>query len=411
VTGLLSVIEARERLISALTETNVVRVRLENALGRVIADPLTSPLDYPSFDNSSMDGFAVRSVDTLSASSDKPVGLNVLADIPAGSLPDFVLLPGQAARIMTGAPLPDGADSIVPIEDTDRYPQMDPDSAFNHVNIYRPTKPGNFVRNRGMDFLSGQLILPAGHRLMPQDVGILATLGISHPRVYRKPRVALLATGDELLSIEDPLTPGKIRDSNTYTLSGQIRQLGATVFPLGLTKDNQELIKAKLDTAVLKRTDLLVTSAGVSLGAFDFVRKVIEENGKIDFWRVNMRPGKPIAFGQYKGTPIIGLPGNPVSAFMCFEVFVYPAIRKIAGESNLNRRVVRVQLSEPIESDGRESYLRGVISLQGDGLIARLTGHQGSGNLFSLIQANALLIVPSGVKSLPAGSFVNAWLL
>jgi molybdopterin molybdotransferase len=337
--------------------------------------------------------------------------LSVIADIPAGNFPDFTVFPGQAARIMTGAPLPEGADSVIPIEDTDQSHRADINPVINHVSIHKPTWPGNNVRKRGMDFHAGQLVLPPGHRLTPQDVGILATLGVSHPRVYRKPRVALLATGDELLPIEEPLSKGKIRDSNSYTLSAQICQIGATVIPLGLTQDKEELIKAKLDIAVSKQVDLIVTSAGVSVGAFDFVRKIIEENGRIEFWRVNMRPGKPIAFGQYQDIPIIGLPGNPVSAFICFEVFVQPAIRKIAGESNLTRRVVRVQLSEPIESDGRESYLRGVISQKEEGLIAQLTGQQGSGNLFSLIQANALLIVPSGVKSLPAGSFVNAWLL
>jgi len=236
-------------------------------------------------------------------------------------------------------------------------------------------------------------------------------LGWAHVPVHRKPRVAFFSSGDELLAVDTPLEPGKIRDSNSYMLAAMIRSADAEVVKLGVARDNFESLKTLLDQVTDQQADLILSSAGVSVGAYDFVKDVIESDGKMDFWRVNMRPGKPLAFGEYKGIPFIGLPGNPVSAFVGFEVFVRPALRRLAGLPDGDRRTVRVQCEEPIDSDGRQSYLRATVRVEGGVLHARLTGHQGSGNLLSLVQADALLIIPAGVKCVPAGQEVNAWLL
>ena len=250
-----------------------------------------------------------------------------------------------------------------------------------------------------------------GRQLKPQDLGLLAMLGVPSVDVHRKPRVALLSSGDELIDPDAPLEKGKIRDSNSYTIAALIETAGGQAVRLGVAKDNFESVRLLFERALHLHVDLILSSAGVSVGAFDFVKEVIEADGKMDFWRVNMRPGKPVAFGEYKDIPVIGLPGNPVSAFVGFEVFVRPAIQKLSGRVNGGRQTVRVRCEQEIESDGRESYLRCEVR-EGDGiLIARLTGHQGSGNLHSLVQANALLIIPAGVKCVPAGQELTAWML
>jgi molybdopterin molybdotransferase len=358
-----------------------------------------------------MDGFAVRASDVQSASPQSPSILNIIADIPAGSDPHVTIEPGQAARIMTGAPIPPGADAVVPVEDTDKYSKASSSSLEDQVQIFRSASLGSYIRSPGHDFKSGQTVLRACRSLHPQDIGLLAMLGLVQVPVFRLPRVALLSTGDELLLPDQPLHPGKIHDSNSYSLGGLIQESGAELIPLGIVQDDFNLIQQKLDQAVQSGADLIVSSAGVSVGTYDYVRDVIESQGSLEFWRVNMRPGKPVAFGEYRGVPVIGLPGNPVSSFIGFVVFAQPAIFKLAGREDINRQVTPAILSEAVESDGRESYLRAVVDFRDGKYYARLTGHQGSGNLFSLVQANALLIVPSGVKSLPAGSEVEIWCL
>jgi molybdopterin molybdotransferase len=262
-----------------------------------------------------------------------------------------------------------------------------------------------------MDIRAGEVVLHTGRALKPQDLGLLAMLGVARVIVYQKPRIALFSSGDELLEVEHPLESGKIRDSNSYMLAALIEGAGSNVMRLGVAKDSHESVKALLEKAVEFRADLILSSAGVSVGAFDFVKEVIESNGKMDFWRVNMRPGKPLAFGEYKTIPFVGLPGNPVSAFIGFEVFARAAIGRLSGMEIALRRTARVRCEEQIDSDGRESYLRAGVREENGVLVARLTGHQGSGNLHSLVQANALLIIPAGVKCVPAGEEVNAWLL
>lgn len=408
---LLSVTAALDLMLNDFHPLNIEEITLDHSLMRVLAEPVSAPFDLPAFDNSSMDGFAVHAIDTITASQVNPVQLRVVADIPAGSYPKSNILPGQAARIMTGAVLPKFADAVVPVEGTDFNERQPGVTVPEKVNIFRAVSSGEYIRMKGEDARVGDTILEPNCILRAQELGFLAMMGVTFVSVYKKPKIALLSTGDELLPIGENLDPGKIYDSNSYTLSSLIDIYGGESVYLGISTDNEENVYAHLETAVDMGVDLILSSAGVSVGAFDFVRDVVRKNGYLTFWRVNMRPGKPIAFGKYKNIPIIGLPGNPVSAFVGFEVFVRPAILKMAGVKNIERTKIKVTLSEPAESDGRETYLRAIIHEENGYLMARLTGHQGSGNLRSLVQANALLIVPSEVKFLPIGTKLDAWLI
>ena len=409
--SLLSVREARERILSHFHPVQTETLPLRDVLNRVLAQDIQAANDLPLFDNSSMDGFAIRAVDVTAAAPGSPRSLRVVADIPAGTSPTISLVPGQAARIMTGAHMPDGADSVVPVEDTDFHDRSAGTTAPEEVQILKSVRMGENVRPRGMDILSGEVVLYRGRQLKPQDIGLLAMLGNAKIPVYQAPRIALLSSGDELIDVDANLEEGKIRDSNSYTLAALIESIGAQVFRMGVAKDNYDSVKSLFDRAIDLQVDLIISSAGVSVGAFDFVKAVIESNGHMDFWRVNMRPGKPVAFGNYGGIPVIGLPGNPVSAFVGFEVFVRPAVARLSGLLDGTRPIVRVKAAEQIDSDGRESYLRGEIREEDGVLVAHLTGHQGSGNLHSLVQANALLIIPAGVKCVPAGQEITAWYL
>jgi molybdopterin molybdotransferase len=408
---ILNVNEARERILSQFQPVRTETVHITESSDRVLADDVRAADDLPRFDNSSMDGFAVRAADVTDATSDSPRSLRVVADIPAGASPTVSLAPGQAARIMTGAQMPDGADSVVPVEDTDFNDRSSGTNAPEEVQILKRTKQGDNVRRRGTDIHAGDVVMQKGRQLKPQDLGLLAMLGFSQVTVYQRPRVALLSSGDELIDIDAPLEDGKIRESNSYMIAALIETIGAEVLRLGVAKDNFDSVKTLFEKAVELNVDLILSSAGVSVGAFDYVKDVIESNGSMDFWRVNMRPGKPLAFGNYRGIPVLGLPGNPVSAYVSFEVFVHPTIGRLSGLSDGTRPTVRVRSEEQIDSDGRESYLRAQVQEENGVLVARLTGHQGSGNLHSLVRANALLIIPAGVKCVPAGQEITAWLL
>jgi molybdopterin molybdotransferase len=407
--SLLSVDQARERILSHFQPVTTEILPLAGCSNRVLAQDIAATGDLPPFNNSSMDGFAVRAADVVDATSDAPRSLRVVADIPAGSHPTITLVSGEAARIMTGAPVPEGADAVVPVEETDFDYRDAGTPAPEEVQIFRSAKSGANVRPRGMDLRAGEVVLIKGRTLKPQDIGLLAMLGFAKVLVFRKPRIALFSSGDELLPVDAPLEEGKIRDSNSYTLAALMEEVGTEVIRLGVAKDNPDSVKELLEQAVALHVDFILSSAGVSVGAFDFVKQVIEANGKMDFWRVNMRPGKPLAFGEYKSMPFIGLPGNPVSSFVGFEAFVRPTIQRLRGSSDEVRQTVRVRCQEQIDSDGRESYLRAQIREENGNFVASLTGHQGSGNLHSLVQANALLIIPAGVKCVPAGQEVDAW--
>ncbi len=409
--SLLSVDEARSRMLSHFKPIGTETLPLAECARRVLGIDVVAQNDLPSFDNSAMDGFAVIASDLVDAGPASPRTLKVVADIPAGTSPNVTLAPGQAARIMTGAPLPKGADAVIPVEETDFHERAPGTPAPKTVAIYKALRAGDYVRAQGTDVQTGQPVLKAGHRLRPQDLGLLAMLGIAEVPVYHKPRVALLSSGDELVPVDAPLRPGKIRDSNTYTLSALLEDAGAEVLNLGIATDRRNAVEALLEKAAAQQVDLILSSAGVSVGAFDFIKDVVEAQGELNFWRVNMRPGKPLAFGKFKSIPFIGLPGNPVSAFVGFEVFVRLTLERMSGLKTAGRPRVRVRLAESITSDGRESYLRSDVREENGILSARLAGHQGSGNLLSIVQANALLIIPAGVKSLAAGTEIDAWLL
>ncbi len=358
-----------------------------------------------------MDGFAALSADLRDASEDSPICLHVVGDIAAGVVPNFQIHSGQCARIMTGAMLPAGADCVVPIELTDRAVLFPGEEPLDSVWIKSNVNEGDFIRTIGQDIIQGQEIFTQGKMLWPQDIGLLAMLGIKGIKVYRKPRIALISSGDELLQPGEDPVPGKIFDSNTYTLAGLIDDANCELAYRCLARDDISDIRSHLEAAIENQADILISSAGVSVGAYDYMREVVQETGELNFWRVNMRPGKPVAFGSYKNVPFIGLPGNPVSAYVGFEVFVRPALMKLAGNFTWQRKVQTVYLGEAISSDGRESYLRVIVKDVEGKQVAFLTGHQGSGNLLSLVQANAFIIVPSEVKSLPIGSQVKAWIL
>jgi len=403
-----------EALALVLGRINVLEAEdtpLAEALGRVLTAPIIACDDLPPFANSSMDGYAVRAADLAGASGSTPVSLRVLADIAAGATPTVVIQPGTAARIMTGAPMPSGADSVVPVEDTDE-PWRGGDRPLPEVVfIQRAVEAGAFVRHPGEDIRSGMTVLQAGHVLRPQEIGVLASLGIARVPVVRRPRVGILSTGDELVNIDADLTPGKIRNSNSYAQAAQVLALGGVPVMLGVARDSEADIRARLDAAAAERVDLLISSAGVSVGAYDKVKEVLDGAGDVAFWRVRMRPGKPLAFGSYSGIPYLGLPGNPVSAMVSFETFARPAILKLGGHTDFERPRVQAILLEDIRSDGRESYLRAVVTRDERGYVALTTGSQGSHIMMSLVRANALLVIPEGVTEVTAGTPLTALML
>ncbi len=406
-----SVSQAVEILVSKFQPVGVERIFGSDALHRVLAEEIRTSMDLPPFDQSAMDGFAVMVADVLQARRDNPVTLRVSMDIPAGKMPVEPLKPGCAARIMTGAFMPTGAEAVVPVEETDFNYRQSGVSLPQEVRIYQAVRKGKHVRKRGEDIKKGKAVLSKGIRLRPQDIGFLSMLGVEQVVVYRKPRVAVFSTGDELVQVGETLTEGKIYDANLSTLTALVQKYGGEPINLGIAADDIAAIRLKLRKALELGVDLIVSSAGVSVGAFDFVRQAVEEEGQISFWRVNMRPGKPMAFGTFHGVPILGLPGNPVSAFVGGEIFLRPALYQLSGQTDFSRFTFPVVLKEAISLDGRETYLRAFVREVNEVYEARLTGHQGSGNLYALTKANALLIIPSGVKSLRENSLVEAmWL-
>jgi molybdopterin molybdotransferase len=391
---------------------SVEKVPTPEALGRVLAQDIVAAADIPPFANSGMDGYAVRAADSVSAALDSPVQLTVVADIPAGVVPDRAVGPHEAARIMTGAPLPDGADAVIPVEDTDdEWRAGDDVPLADAVRVYRAARSGANVRPAGEDMHAGQTILHRGAVLRPQDIGVLIALSRGEVPVFRQPRVALLSTGDELADIHEPLAPGHIRNSNSYVLAGLVAAHGGLPIRLPVARDTLDDVRQRVDEALSHQPDLIVSSAGVSVGTHDVVRAVIEEFGALDLWRVNLRPGKPLAFGHVRGIPYFGLPGNPVSTMVTFDVFVRPALYQMTGRDPSAVPQVMALTGEAIESDGRRTYLRVTLKREEGEWIALLTGTQSSGALLSMVLADGLLIVPEGVTTLPAGSRLPVRLL
>ncbi len=409
---LLNVDDALRRILDRIQTLPIESIAITRALNRVLAENVTAQTDIPPFARASMDGYAVRASETEQASSEHPVQLAVIEDIPAGRVASLTVGPMQAARIMTGAPLPDGADAVIPVEETDDEWLPDGTAALpEKVAIYRAAQAGDNVRPIGEDIPNGQLILQAGAVLRPQDIGVLIALGRAEISVVRQPRVAILSTGDELADVGEPLRPGQIYNSNSYVLEGLITQLGGVALRIPTARDTLDAVRRCFADALAQQPDLIVSSAGVSVGVHDVVRTVVDALGHIDLWRVNLRPGKPLAFGQVQNIPFFGLPGNPVSAMVTFDVFVRPALLHMSGQPAQATPMVTAVVGEMLRSDGRRSYLRVKLRDENGELVAHLTGTQSSGALLSMVLADGLLIVPEGMLEIPAGTKLPVRLL
>jgi molybdopterin molybdotransferase len=400
---MIRVAEALSHILGDIHPLGLEKAHILNALGRVIGEDVAAPRDIPPKDNSAMDGYAIRAVDSRDATQDKPVRLRVIEEIPAGSIPQKTLGPGEAARIMTGAPLPDGADAIVRLEET----TGDKDT----VVISTSYKVGNDVRLAGADVKTGEGVISQGAVLRPAEIGMLASLGRSFIYVHQRPTVAVISTGDELVEIDEEPSPWKIVNSNGYSNMAQIMDCGATPLYVGIAKDTKEDLTAKFNAAL--RADVIVSSGGVSLGDYDFVKDVIAESGHaMHFWQVAMRPGKPLVYGRVGGKPFFGLPGNPVSSMVSFEQFVRPAILKMMGCRNLYRRTIRVPLEEDISKvKGLTFFIRARIEWQDGRYRIMTTGDQSSGILKSMVKANGLVVLPEEVTELKKGDEVTVQLI
>jgi molybdopterin molybdotransferase len=409
---LLAVDEAIRRILDRIPVLPAEDVPTPQVLGRVLAQDIVAAADIPPFANSSMDGYAVRAADVMSAAPDSPVRLPVIMDIPAGVMPEQPVGALQAARIMTGAPLPDGADAVIPVEQTDDQWVSDGEAPLPEwVQVYRAARPGANVRPAGEDMHAGQTILRAGTVLRPQDIGVLVSLSYAQVTVFRQPRAAILSTGNELADIDEPLTPGQIRNSNSYVLAGLVTAYGSVPIRMPVVRDTQADARQRFLEALSHQPDVIISSAGVSVGTHDVVRVVVEELGAIELWRVSLRPGKPLAFGHVRGVPFFGLPGNPVSAMVTFDVFVRPALFQMSGRDPHAVPVVTAVVGEDIRSDGRRSYLRVTLAEHEGEWVAHLTGTQSSGALLSMVLADGLMIVPEGVEAVSAGSRLPVRLL
>ncbi|MBI3028948.1 MAG: molybdopterin molybdotransferase MoeA, partial [Candidatus Rokubacteria bacterium] len=391
-----------EQILSRVDRLGSERVELLACLNRVLAEPVSSRFDIPPWPNSSMDGYALRAHDTREGGPGSPVELQIVGTIPAGSVAGHPLGAGQVFRIFTGAPLPDGADSVIPQEEVQVQDER--------IRLRRPVAEGEFVRPRGEDLKAGETALEVGQVIGPAQIGLLATLGRSRALVFRRPRVAILSTGDEVVDLGGEVTQGKIPNSNSYALMAQVVEAGGEPLNVGVARDRRESIEERLRWGL--SADVLISSAGVSVGDYDVVREALRRLGaELHLWQVAMRPGKPVTFGSLGGRPIFGLPGNPVSAMVTFELFVRPALRKMAGHTALHRPQIRARALSPIPNPGgRRGYLRVTVSAEGGEYGARLTGNQGSAVLTSMVSAAGLAVVPPDT-TIPAGGSVPVILL
>jgi molybdopterin molybdotransferase len=401
---MLSVEEALERVLSAFQPLPPEQIPVLETLGRVVTEDVFADMDIPPLANSSMDGYAVRAADTAKASRENPMRLHIIYDLAAGYTTDASVTAGCAIRIMTGAPVPPGADAIVQFEDTEQKHEW--------VEIFKGVETGTNVRLAGEDVKKGEVILPRGTEIRPQEVGMLAALGRKEAWAHRRPRVAILATGDELIEIDGPWSPGKIRNSNSYSIAAQVIRYGGIPLLLGIARDDEGDLTAKIREGLEKGGDLFLTSGGVSMGDFDVVKRVLAAEGDMNFWRVRMKPGKPLAFGQIRGVPLLGLPGNPVSAMVTLELFARPAILRMQGKTRLEKTIIEAKLIDAIpRKDKRRHYLRVIVERQDRQYRANLTGDQGSGILLSMVRSQGLAIIPEDVDHLPAGARVAVMML
>jgi molybdopterin molybdotransferase len=415
---MISVEEALDKVLSCVEVLEPERKPILECLGQVLAEDVYSTIDIPPLDNSAMDGYALRAEDTREATESSPRYLVVVGEVAAGSMPIKKVEPGTAIRIMTGAPLPEGADTVVKFEDTDEVSRKSSRKDLSQIGILCQANKGLNVRCRGEDIARGNLILQKGTVLRPQEIGVLASLGFSTALVIRRPIVAILATGDELIGVDQPLPPGKIYNSNTYTIAAAVSRYGGIPRILGIGRDSVQSLTEKIAEGL--DADMLITSGGVSKGDYDMVKDVLAEQGEIGFWTVCMKPGKPIAFGVIKKVegrkkrkvPHLGLPGNPVSSMITFEQFARPAILKMMGKKALAKPTVRAIIEDEIAStDARRLFARVVVTNRGGRYHASVTGPQGSGMLTSMVKANGLAVIPESSNGAKAGDMVEVQML
>ncbi len=405
VTPQMSVEEAREAVLRFVRVLGPVPTPILEAAGTVLAEDIRADYDIPPLANSAMDGYAIRAEDVRAASRANPIALRVVYNLAAGYTTDVEVVPGTAVRIMTGAPLPAGADAVVPFEETEQ--------AGDVVRVMRSQPPAANVRMAGEDVQRGTLVLGRGAEIGPAEIGMLAALGHGTVQTHRRPRVGILATGDEVIEIDAPLLPGKIRNANSYSNAAQVLREGGQPVLLGIARDDVAAIRERLRGGLAENIDLLLTSGGVSVGDFDVVKEVLAAEAEMTFWQVRMRPGKPFAFGQIGGVPLLGLPGNPVSAMVSFELFARSALRKMLGKPARSQPTVRATLLDAVDKKrkGFRYFLRVQVERGDDGFTARLTGEQGSGILLSMVRADGLAVIPEEAASLEAGTVVDVLLL
>ncbi|MFQ6122714.1 MAG: gephyrin-like molybdotransferase Glp [Dehalococcoidales bacterium] len=418
---MISVEQALEKILSYVGVLEEEQAPILDSLGQVLAEDIHSSVDIPPLDNAAMDGYAVQSRDIYSASSESPRFLRVVDTVVAGSIPEREVEPGTAIRIMTGAPVPKGADSVVKFEDTDEAQRhkFSTEQPLPEIGILCKAEAALNIRKAGEDIAKGSIVLKKGTVIRPAEVGVLASLGKSKVKVIRRPRVGILATGNELVNIGQPLPAGKIYDSNTYSVAALVRRYNGIPKILGIALDSEDSLVTRLHQGL--NADVLITTGGVSAGDYDIVKDVLAKEGEITFWAIRMKPGKPLAFGTIKGIgkagvtrsiPHLGLPGNPVSSMVTFELFARPAILKMMGKTNFTKPTVEAVIEEPIvNKDGRRVYTRAVVEKRSGQYFARPTGPQGSGILTSMTLANGLVVVPEDKAQVKAGDVVQVVML
>ncbi len=415
---MISIEEALEKILSTVHALECEEKPVLECLGQVLDTDIVAGIDIPPHDNSAMDGFAVISADASGAAISKPVILKVIGEVAAGYTSDVKVTAGTAVRIMTGAPIPAGADAVVQFENTDEVERKREHQDLDKIGILQAAISGLNVRRRGEDISKGQTVLKQGIVLRPAEIGVLASLGKSAVLVIRRPVVSVLSTGDELIDIKQPLPTGKIYDSNTYTIAASIMQCGGIPKIIGIGRDSVQSMNLKINEGL--NADMLITSGGVSKGDYDVVKDVLAQIGKIGFWTVRMKPGKPLAFGvihraegcKAREIPHLGLPGNPVSSMITFEMFARPAIYKMLGKKNWSRPIIQTVIDgDVINDDGRRVFARVRVAREGNGYRAYLTGAQGSGILTSMAAANGLAVIPEDCPIIKAGETVSVRLL
>jgi molybdopterin molybdotransferase len=418
---MLSVEEALDKILNEVDILEEESVPILDSMGQVLAQDIKSEINVPPLDNSAMDGYAVIAGDTRGATHESPRYLRVIDTVMAGSISRKKVTNGTAIRIMTGAAIPQGADSVVQFENTDdsKHKETALEEPISEVGIMSEATPGLNIRKAGEDISRGAIILMKGTVIRPSEIGLIASLGYSRVNVIRRPLVAVLSTGNELVDIEQPLTEGKIYNSNSYSIASLVKRYGAVPKMLGIALDDEKDLLNKL--RLVQDADMLLTTGGVSMGDYDMVKDILARDGEMVFWKVRVKPGKPLAFGKIKGAdrngrkreiPHLGLPGNTVSCMVSFELFVRPALLKMMGKKNIAKPTVEAILEETVQNNaGRRLYDRAIIEKRDGHYYAKLTGPQGSGILSSMSMANGLVLIPEDMKEVQKGEAVRALML